>query len=102
MQACSHTHRRAHARAHTDTHTEKPTNNLETCKYNSKSQDIRKTADLRGDPGLCGFLCVPHCEIPVIPVLTESSYAVVAVHVSANVPKDHIEDEEYGENKERY
>lgn len=34
--------------------------------------------------------------------LTESSDAVVTVHVSANVPKDHIEDEEYGEDKERY
>lgn len=36
------------------------------------------------------------------PFLTESSNAVVAVHVSANVPKDHIEDEEYGEDEERY
>lgn len=27
---------------------------------------------------------------------------MVTVHVSANVPKDHIEDEEYGEDKERY
>lgn len=27
---------------------------------------------------------------------------MVAVHVSANVPKDHIENEEYGEDEERY
>lgn len=27
---------------------------------------------------------------------------MVAVHVSANVPKNHIEDEEYGEDEERY
>lgn len=32
----------------------------------------------------------------------ESSDAVVAVNVSADVPEDHVEDEEYGEDEERY
>lgn len=61
-----------------------------------------ESADLRDDPGLCGLLRAPHRESPAILVLTESSDAVVAVNVSANVPKDHIEDEEYGEDEERY
>lgn len=91
-----HTHtqraRRTHTRPQT---TQKHANTKER-------QDKGKTADLRDDPGLCGLLCAPHCEIPVFPVLKESSNAVVAVHVSANVPKDHIEDEEYGEDEERY
>lgn len=52
--------------------------------------------------GSLGPSVCPRREIPVIPVLTESSDAVVAVHVSANVPKDHIENEEYGEDEERY
>jgi len=61
-----------------------------------------KTADLRDDPGLCGLLCAPHCDRDSRYSRLESSNAVVAVHVSANVPKDHIEDEEYGEDEERY
>lgn len=44
----------------------------------------------------------PAVKFPLFPFLTESSDAVVAVNVSANVPKDHIENEEDGENEERY
>ena len=40
-------------------------------------------------------------KFPVLP-FGISSNSVVAVHVSANVPKDYIEDEEYREDEERY
>lgn len=52
--------------------------------------------------GSAGSSARPIVKFPFFPFLTESSNAVVAVHVSANVPKDHIEDEEYGEDEERY
>ena len=44
----------------------------------------------------------PIAKSPLFPFLwTESSDAVVAVHVPADVPEDHIENEEYGEDEER-
>ena len=75
VRACSHKHR----------HTQRAKNT----NVDVKRQD--RYEDLQDDPGLCGLRCAPHCCVPVTPVLTESSDAVVAVHVSANVPQDHIE-----------
>ena len=110
MGACTHTHThththiQTHARAHTHihththtytlTHTHKRTeSNVETSTRNKKDQTKGRQPDLRYNPRLCGLLSASHGEIPGIPVLTESSNAVVAVHVSANVPEDHIENE---------
>lgn len=72
-----------------------------TCSHTTRKTRHERQADLQDDPGLGGLLRAPHCDIPVTPVLTESSNAVVAVHVPANVPEDHIENEEYGEDEER-
>lgn len=57
-----------------------------------------------------GLLCAPHL-LWKFPVFFFYSHvldwnpplnAVIAVHVPADVPEDHIEDEEYGEDEERY
>lgn len=51
--------------------------------------------------GSVGFSVRPIVIFQLFSFLMESSNAVVAVHVSANVPKDHIEDQKYGEDEER-
>lgn len=52
--------------------------------------------------GSAGSSVRPIELFPLFPLFPESSDAVVAVHVSANVPEDHIKDQEYGEDEERY
>lgn len=92
---CRHTH--IHSQRHTYWHPQIIGKHVHIKKNGTKGRQQTYGMTL----GSAGCSERPIVKSPLFP-LWKSSNAVVAVHVSANVPQDHIEDEEYGEDEERH